>query len=314
MKKKEIAEINIIKVIASICVIFIHIEFPGMFGKCVSGVAQYAVLLFFMLAGFFTNIDSSFDVYYRRIKKLIILFVISSVSYFVFDLAFGFKKISEYITIKGLIRLLFINDASWIKYHLWFLPALVYTYLCVYWLYSVLKDKIYYSILVLLAIWPVGYGIIHAITGFNIDYRLYRNFLFFGIPAFLIGNFVRIKENAIKEKLNIFILALLCLGAVVMEVLMKYYSLGFYGVGYFLLASLVLLVCVYYKNNPIKENMRVPADISLYVYLIHPMIISIVEKLQIVTVPYLKPVIVAVISVIVACLIQRLTVKKAGSI
>ena len=46
--------LDVLKFVASIFVIFIHISFPGNFGVFVGALARFAVPAFFMVSGYFS--------------------------------------------------------------------------------------------------------------------------------------------------------------------------------------------------------------------------------------------------------------------
>ena len=54
MRKADInVKLNLLKGFACMGVVFIHITFPGLFGKIVLQASAYAVPVFFMIAGYY---------------------------------------------------------------------------------------------------------------------------------------------------------------------------------------------------------------------------------------------------------------------
>ncbi|MCR4678014.1 MAG: acyltransferase [Lachnospiraceae bacterium] len=297
MEKKTVSEIDFIKLIAAIFVVFGHIRFPGTFGECIFNLAQFAVPVFFMLAGYFTVLSSPFGKYVKRIKKLVVMFLIASVVYLALGLISGSGEINKILSVKGVLRFLLLNDAEFIKYHLWFLPALIYTYLFVYLLHRLLGDKIYWMILSLVIFWPVAYSIWSFFTGSTINYVLYRNFLFDGIPFFLLGNLIKKHEERIAERLRLSILLPALTAAVAVQVLLTILQVIFTEVGFGIISIIVFLICVYFKNNPSDCRIRISPDISLFVYLVHPLFITVVKRLLPTLSNWIAPIVVALVSV-----------------
>lgn len=300
MKSKNIPEIDMIKFIAAIFVVWIHCCFPGVVGYCVMNVGQFAVPFFFMISGFFMNIDSPFSTYLRKIKKLSIIFLISSIIYLCLDFLMHSTEPSLILSVKGVLKFILLNDTGFIKYHLWFLMALIYTYFLIYILYKFLGDKIYYYVLLSLLFWPVGISIFHAATGITVPFIVFRNFLFDGAPAFLIGSFFRKKEQVINEKISLPYLIAGLASTIILQLCLTYFKLGFTDAGFMLIAVVVLFFCVYFKNNPSKVRIRIPSDMSLMIYLVHPFFISVLSVYFPSINEWIKPVLVVVLSIVAA--------------
>ena len=69
MKKKNKC-LNVMKGIGCIGVVFIHVQFPGEFGKVAFLLARYAVPLFFMISGYYAY-GACQDKLKCRMKKII---------------------------------------------------------------------------------------------------------------------------------------------------------------------------------------------------------------------------------------------------
>ena len=65
-KNDRNSNIDFLKGIAAILVVFIHVRFDGWEGKYVADIARFSVPVFFLTSGYF-----SFQVDYGRIKKRI---------------------------------------------------------------------------------------------------------------------------------------------------------------------------------------------------------------------------------------------------
>ena len=74
-------KLNLLKGFACLGVVLIHIPFPGRFGQIVLYAAQYAVPVFFMIAGYFA-FGRGADVIRRRLKKIAGIFLAAYLLFF----------------------------------------------------------------------------------------------------------------------------------------------------------------------------------------------------------------------------------------
>lgn len=64
--RQELEMLNIVKLVASYMVVFIHVSFPGQFGIDIVYLARFAVPFFFIVSGYFSY--NSFNL--KNIKKI----------------------------------------------------------------------------------------------------------------------------------------------------------------------------------------------------------------------------------------------------
>lgn len=152
--------------IACIFVIFIHCQPPGPIGQAVAAMARFAVPMFFIVTGVFLfpkEIDDDMEVkrlhhrLYKKIKKQILTFMISYVIYEIILIIRSmilYEKMpfaGERFCINNIISILLLNQGPIImnEYHLWFLLSLIQIYLIV----LVFGRKIYLYHKQLMALW-----------------------------------------------------------------------------------------------------------------------------------------------------------------
>lgn len=197
MKSSRNQTFDTIKGIACIAIVFMHCEFPGTFGSIVQCLTRWSVPFFFAVSGFYcwnatardclqkakrifriTAAAAAFYIFFTLIQSLLIGATIQSY----FDQAF---------TIKGFLAWIVFNSPMLSNGHLWFLYALIYVY--VFYAGVVhfrLMEKAYVLIPILFAThFLLAYG--GYMLGMDIANGFFRNFLFEGIPAFLLGMYVR---------------------------------------------------------------------------------------------------------------------------
>lgn len=83
-------KLNLLKGFGCMGVVFIHISFPGLFGKIMSSASSYAVPIFYMIAGYYAYGKDS-DVIRRRLIKIVKIFFYAYVSFFLYNLAVAAK-------------------------------------------------------------------------------------------------------------------------------------------------------------------------------------------------------------------------------
>ncbi|HHR6142253.1 TPA: acyltransferase [Providencia alcalifaciens] len=193
--KNQYANINLIKLVACLMVIFIHvsaINFPNInsiswdISNWYNSFSRVCVPLFFMISGalLFREKISLKKFYSRRYVKIFIPLVSWSFIYFFYPVIYGVEQK------KNIIDMLYAP----ISVHLWYLYALIGLYLIV-----PLLSKLYYSCnssekLLVIAIWLITSSIIPTLnysTSININLNLYGLNLIPGyIGYFFLGKYI----------------------------------------------------------------------------------------------------------------------------
>lgn len=214
--------INIVKLVASVFVVFIHCRFPGKVGWILYSLARFAVPFFFAISGRFFIVDKDFTVSQirktavKRIKRmapvtLMIWFVYTMYSFlwFVIDgysiQDWGSIKYNHFELVKFLLFTTgaYIYDLSYSFDHMWFMFALIYVYAFI-WLLAPVFKKIYIPLMILLFVCLFGGELGQLLfyvqlkeVGLSAQYIL-RNWLFVGCPFFLFG--VWISQFAVTRR------------------------------------------------------------------------------------------------------------------
>ena len=181
--------IEYIKLIAACFVVFIHIRFPGMFGRIMDGIARFAVPFFFAVSGYFSYQIGS-QAIKKRIAKIIKLILIATLLYVFFDIFMQISQlkgtVSQYLlskfNLKNIAKWLFMNLHP-IRGHLWYLSAILTCY-AMFWIYIKLNKKneqlITYQPLYICGFLLLMMHIMWSLkaTGINmkISYQMYRIF------------------------------------------------------------------------------------------------------------------------------------------
>lgn len=74
-----------LKCIACIFVVFMHCEFPGVFGTAVQAISRFCVPFFFMISGYYSY-NTSTESSKRKVKRIAKMTIYASVFYLIFAL------------------------------------------------------------------------------------------------------------------------------------------------------------------------------------------------------------------------------------
>lgn len=207
MGNKRVDSLDILKLISAFLVVCIHAEFSWDQGY-ISAVAAVAVPIFFMISGYFYEQTVEEKRTHIQIKKIVKLIILSNAFYFLWHLfIYGISGgavnyLKSTITIKSVIEFFVFNESPF-SIHLWYLGAILYVLLIVG---TAVKKKVfkklYYLIPVLLFCDLMLGKYSMALWGKDIYYLYSRNWLFFGLPHFLLGSLLRKEEGRILKKFN----------------------------------------------------------------------------------------------------------------
>lgn len=295
MSARRYASIDILRTIASVLIVSIHVATlnpQSIASEWIIPVARCAVPLFFMISGYFFS-GFSQEKRKSQMKKMIWLVVLSNLLYFAygFGMAFMYHDLTSYLantfTLENGIHFIFFNVSPF-RGHLWFLTALLYSMLFVPYLFK--PKKRYFiigTVTVLLVANQIFGNYSSAIWSQDIPNYFTRNFLFMGIPYFLIG-YVMAKNNIQNCKLSRMGLAVGIIGFSLSTLAEKcilahmgitlqgenYASTAFVSTGIFLLA-------LQFTADPItgwcSRIAAIGRRYSLFIYIAHPVFVDIIK-------------------------------------
>lgn len=313
MLQQRNATIDVLKLMASYMVVFLHITFYGAVGVAVKALARFAVPFFFLISGFYSfNLPS--DKFIKRIKHIIFLFIFSVMIYmfwnaaqllFIGDFRGIFAYFAQYLNFKNLIKFLCFN-VTISSVHLWYLSALIYVYVVFYFLFRFkVRDKFIFIVSFLLLFLHLFLGEFLSIFGFAIPATGLRNFVFMGIPFFGIGMFVKKYEDRFKI-VNKYI-ALVCF---VIGAFCTFCSRHFLGKNELYIGSLFILLAMIivflkYPNAKYPKFIMRLAKCSTYIYILHMLISKAIIKLYpIFEIDYYGSVFLRFVHPIIVCLVS----------
>ncbi len=202
--------LDVVKLIASYFVVFIHVPFPGELGIIIETVARFAVPVFFIVSGFF-GYGNSPDKIKRKMKNIFFLFIFASALYNFLNIALRLLSenlsVSEYIAgffdPEVILKFVLLN-CTYSSSRLWFLLALIYVYAFYYLVYKFgFEEKVVFGVSFTGLAVHIFLGEVLLTFGIKVPYEFLRNFLLVGIPFFGIGMFLKKHEEKICENCNI---------------------------------------------------------------------------------------------------------------
>ena len=318
-KKEQNHTLNILKVLCAILIVFNHCVFPQEFGKIVKDLSRIAVPIFFIISGYFSYQNND-DKIKNKFKRIFLMFFGACIFWFFYtiiryaiispiEIKFYLKN---FINFKRIIHFIIFNDNTFWG-HLWFLNALLYCYGINY-LKQHFKIKSNYIFeLITVFVLLIGYFLLNAylVDDNYSNAYLIRNFIFVGLPFFLMGKCIR-HFNLSKYFNNKILIAIpLFVSCILLFIERSLYASEIYVST--ILASIILFI--FCLNNPnIKNNKLeyIGSNLNLYIYVFHPaikyIILDIINKLNTdnITIMYIYPIIALFVTIGFSYLIYKL--------
>ena len=274
------------KFIASFFVVFIHIRFPGEFGTVIDCIARFAVPTFFAISGYFSFRVIS-EKLSSRISYMFRLNFIATLVYFLWNvydcIAISGKDVMQMLkanlSLESMARWLILNKNPF-AVHLWYLSAIFICYILL-WLYVRFFDddadyRPFYAVSFILFVFFILFSAFTAKEQMQYHYTVYRNGLFFGLPMFGLGMFLREYSERIITMFRMTALKeILCIVFGLVISLIQYKGLGKteMPVGMVITVIGLMLFMASRPTVPFMENHSLffvfLGKISLIIYIIH---------------------------------------------
>ena len=312
--------IQIIRALAIIAVVMIHTSPSGLGQVIIRPFVNYAVAVFLFLSGYLTNINCSNwkSFYNKRIFRVLVPYVIWSTIYYAYNSVFNGFSIKEYI------YCLLTTKATYTLYYIYvYIEFVVLTPL----IGKLAKTKYYWTGLLITPLtliikyyWLISNSEPNKYISLIWDISCLGWFSFYYL-GILLGN------DLIKKQFNIRKLFLLYGLSIIIQITEGYawYKLGENNCGTqlkysSLITSMIFIfICYYYlnkdvliKNKTINKLLIIIGDYSFGVYLIHPLIISLLSRINIWTqIPFgINSIITLAISLMCVALFNTILGKK----
>lgn len=290
MSKQTNRCLNFVKGVAIMLIIVLHGEFPTYVGSIINMFSRWGVPVFFMTSGYFLYkedgshySEEKFKKKIKRIVKLVLIYFVINITYelvrdtLIYDFSTATKTLLNLVNLKNVVDTVLFNRTI-VGVGGWFLTGMLLAYIVMYFINK--KDvygKAYYTIIPLLMMQFV-LAYVPYFLGHEIPVWYYRNTWFLALPCMLIGHYTHKHREKIQKMYpsNILcVIALLILG-VGISTAERIFIGGFsIYVGTIILALTCFWYAIKNPDNYYSERIEyIGANITLYMFLIHPFIIE----------------------------------------
>ncbi len=284
MNNQKNYTLELLKLITSYMVVFIHVKFYGEMGIAIETLARFAVPLFFLISGYYSYRIKPEKIL-KRAKNILNLSILAVGSYTVFNILTLLLKgrvgrvflyFAKYLNITKLFKLVVFNVPISAG-HLWFLLALIYVYLVFYWMtVSRFNEKALFilSFVLLGGHLLLGEGL--SMVGIRLPLWLVRNFALMGMPFFVLGIFTRKHENKLHNIPNYALIILAVIGGAEAVISRHLFGRNEMYIGSMLILFALVAWFIKYANVQYPAFINALSGCSTYIYIFHVMISSVI--------------------------------------
>lgn len=310
--------LNILKVICATLIVFNHCIFPGKVGVLIRDISRVAVPIFFIISGYYVYRNSEYKKY-KKIIRILLMLVGASLFWFIFTIirysVINPSEIKNYLSgftdLRNVFNF-FVFNSNIFWEHLWFLNALLYCYIFEYFNTKFKIRRQGRIELPLATILLLGYFLINIFIIDDSYSNIYfiRNFIFVGIPFFLIGKNIHRFNIAHRVGKKVWLIASIFVSILFVFERTIYKSELF--ISSMIGACLLFIICL---KKPDIHNSKIESignNLNLYIYILHPaikyVVLDVIDKSKIgnVVVMYIYPIIVLLITTVIAYIIYMI--------
>lgn len=292
MEKKRLHSFDILKFIASFFVVYLHTGQPA--ANLFLSPSRIAVPLFFAISGLFyysNNKDKLLSKTKKAVKKLTVIYIISLLTYTIYGLYEcyindDFSPIIQisYVKILNLITRC-TSPIMPYGFHLWFIIALIETYLLALLIYSKIKNSntktiLFISMMSYILITVIVKGYIPTIFHTRTLGIIFSNVIFFALPFFILGYYVAENHNNLTKINDKKLITGIILSIIIL--LWEFQIIG-NKTAYFGIIPFVFLILIYsFKHQPEAKIYifisKLGEKYSLLTYILHPLVIPLFKN------------------------------------
>lgn len=285
--------IDVLKVLCSAMVVYIHTDIPGIIGYAMYMVSRIAVPVFFMISGYLYPGAVQRGRTGKQLRRMLWLFLLSNLLYFAAEMIRTAASGELAAFLASLARAdTWINfimfNASPFKYHLWYLGAALYTLIVMQFLYRTRFVKVLYYLVPVLLLTDLVFGDYSVVLlGDTFEVFYVRNWLCVGIPYFLIGTLINKHEENIRNRTKVWTWGVLVVVFSMTTLLERLLLLLKDVAGYrshnastTLLAVSLFLFCLYFFRQFSGKGRAVSMAAqryTLWIYILHPIVIAVLD-------------------------------------
>lgn len=286
MNNQKNTTLEMIKLLASYMVVFIHVQFWGTMGGVMNALARFAVPLFFLISGFYSY-QANPQKIRKRIRNVFTLLIFATVCCTLtniiplllngrLDLVVSYFK--NYIDPTVLVRLLVFNVPV-SSGHLWYLLAITYVYIIFYFT-TLLRynEKVIFIFSFLLLFINVLFG--KWLSGVRIaaSVSIVRNFVLMGIPFFGVGLFAKKHESKLRTIPYYAPVIFFAIGILVSILDYHYFGTSDLNAGSLFILFALVIVFIKYSAVQYPSFFMALEGCSTYIYIFHIAISVVIGK------------------------------------
>lgn len=277
MKQARNMLLDLLKFIAALFVVFIHVPFPSVFGEAVKLLGRFAVPLFFMTSGYY-SVGNDAPTLLRKTKKIGFILLFASLLYNatnVLELLVSegadaaLSYFSRFLSLSGWLKLLLFS-LPFSATRLWFLFSLIYVYL----LHLLLnrgafskKARILFALGGMVC--RLALVLVLDAMGVRAPDFVFRFVLLYGYPFFLLGHLLKEYEARVVSLDHFALFAAAFCGGALSLLPLVVPSRAHYGLG-----TLLLLFSLFTLAQKNKDALFPPCcahlfSCSLGIYVFH---------------------------------------------
>lgn len=267
--------IDTLKFVCAVLIVFLHV--PTRWYSYYLPITRCAVPCFFIISGYFLMGENMRQRMWKGCGKMVSIIIYSTVLFALVNLISSHLNFSSITpTTADLLDFVFFNENPW-GFHLWYLGAYLYVLLICIAIDRYNKWHIAYMAVPILLVIDLLFGkyslfILHH----EFPYIYVRNFLFVGIPYFLIGAYIRQKQISVTNCREIIWggVILLMFISILENRLLLSLGLNAQRDHYFSTTPLAILLFMWFlsKNQPSATFFStIGNNDSLYIYILHPL-------------------------------------------
>lgn len=295
LQKKQNYYLNYWKGIACFGVVFFHTRFPiYTLDGIIQSIFRFAIPLFFMVSGYFCFYENRTTVEQKlpaKIKRIFWINLGGCFYYFLMELAIAvlgdshgsmadlIERMHMMFNKTALVNWVLFNQDPFI-YIMWFTSALLYCYLLMWLVNHFNGYRLFYALIPVLLVIHLSMGNAVALFGIETPKIYYRNFLLFGIPFFMLGNWLHKHQIMVMEKFCVKrCWRILLLGALLS--VGEWFLLGRHEmyIGSILIVLGAFTLALHQPEK--KENSfitKIGAEYSLFIYIVHYSLMLVMER------------------------------------
>ena len=201
--------LDMVKAISAYAVVLLHVHFPGNAGIIANVLARFAVPVFFMVSGYFCfrGDDTEFVRTGKKIRHVLKLMLVAFPVCCLWELiqnhidgASQKEWLEALVSGEHIRQFLLYNNSSQVKWHLWFLPALLYCYLLFALTARFRLCKQAYVLIPVLLLIHFGMEEFSTFLFPEKHFRVmqFRNYLFTGFPFFMLGHLIHRHQEKLE--------------------------------------------------------------------------------------------------------------------